>query len=280
MGLRFGYVTNGLSGHRLDDAIALVSDAGYDGIALTLDHHHLDPFAPDLAGRVAAFARATAREGLAVVIETGAGFLLDPRRRHRPTLMCDDSGRRLDLLLRAIDIAAEVGAEVVSCWSGACPPGLAPDEARRRLTSGCETLLAHAEARSITLGLEPEPGMLIETIADAEALREQLDRHIRLGITLDVGHCTCVEPEPVDACIARAASWLVNAHIEDMRRGVHEHLDFGEGDVEFPRALAALDAASYTGLVSVELSRHSHAAHETVPRSLAFLRDAAAMAAR
>ena len=45
MSLRFAYNTNGAANHRLDDAIRLIADAGYDGIALTLDHHHLDPFA-------------------------------------------------------------------------------------------------------------------------------------------------------------------------------------------------------------------------------------------
>ena len=41
--LRFAYNTNGAANHRLDDAVALIADAGYDGVALTLDHHHLDP---------------------------------------------------------------------------------------------------------------------------------------------------------------------------------------------------------------------------------------------
>ena len=47
MTLRFAYNTNGAANHRLDDALALIADAGYDGVAVTLDIHHLDPFAPD-----------------------------------------------------------------------------------------------------------------------------------------------------------------------------------------------------------------------------------------
>ncbi len=56
-GLRFGYGTNGFANHRLDDALAVIADLGYSGVALTLDHDHLDPFAPGLAGRVDAVAR-------------------------------------------------------------------------------------------------------------------------------------------------------------------------------------------------------------------------------
>ena len=51
MMLRYAYNTNGLTSHRLDDALALLADCGYDGVALTLDVAHHDPFAPDLAAR-------------------------------------------------------------------------------------------------------------------------------------------------------------------------------------------------------------------------------------
>ncbi|KMO09856.1 xylose isomerase, partial [Methylobacterium indicum] len=49
MSLRFAYNTNGAANHRLDDALSLIADAGYDGVALTLDIHHLDPFAESWA---------------------------------------------------------------------------------------------------------------------------------------------------------------------------------------------------------------------------------------
>ena len=57
MSLRFAYNTNGAANHRLDDAIRLIADAGYDGIALTLDHHHLDPFADGWAQEAERVAR-------------------------------------------------------------------------------------------------------------------------------------------------------------------------------------------------------------------------------
>ena len=35
MALRYGYNTNGLAHHRLEDALRLVADLGYDGCALS-----------------------------------------------------------------------------------------------------------------------------------------------------------------------------------------------------------------------------------------------------
>jgi L-ribulose-5-phosphate 3-epimerase len=273
--LRLGYVTNGLADHRLDDALAMLADLGYDGVAITLDHHHLDPFAPDLGSRVASVAKRVRDLGLGVVVETGARFLLDPRRKHEPTLMSDQGReRRVELLLRAVAIADDLGAEVVSFWSGVAPARTDPAVAWRRLLDGCLAVLDAAGRRGVALGFEPEPGMLVDSLDGYERLRAALGAPARFGLTLDLGHCQCSEPQPPAECVARAAPWLVNVHIEDMRRGVHDHLDFGKGEIDFPAALTALRAVDYQGLVSVELPRHSHAAHIVAPRAIGFLRQA------
>ncbi|MGH8904633.1 MAG: sugar phosphate isomerase/epimerase family protein [Egibacteraceae bacterium] len=274
-GLRFAYGTNGLGDHRLADVIAWLADLGYAGVALTLDHHHLDPFAGNLSQRVRAIAGQLQARGLGVVVETGARFLLDPRRKHEPTLV-SDSGRerRVDLLQRACVIAAELGAPVVSCWSGAVPANVPAAVAWDRLLAGLDPVLASATRLGVRLGVEPEPGMLVDTLDRWDLLADRLGRPATLGLTLDLGHCRCLEPAPVPACVRRAAADLVHVQIEDMRRGLHEHLYFGEGEMEFPPILAALREIAYRGLVAVELTRHSHAADRTVPGALAFLRAA------
>ena len=58
-----------------------------------------------------------------------------------------------------------------------------------------------------------------------------------------------------------------------MRRGVHEHLLFGDGEMNFSEVIGALAAIDYRGGLFIELSRHSHDAVETARKSLAFLRE-------
>ncbi|MEY9934788.1 L-ribulose-5-phosphate 3-epimerase [Catenulispora sp. GP43] len=275
---RFGYGTNGFADHRLEDALAILADLGYDGVALTLDHQHLDPHAADLPRRVAALARRLDSLGLDVVIETGARYLLDPWRKHQPTLVsAEPEGRalRVDLLTRAVWIAAELGAQAVSFWSGtvteACDSALTLD----RLARGCHIVLAAAQDAGVVLGFEPEPGMAVDTLGRFEELREVLGRPDGFGVTLDIGHCRCLEPLPVAECVARVADCLVNVQIDDTRRGVHEHLEFGQGEIDFPPVLRALSESGYPGLVSVELPRHSHAAVRVASESLTFLKKAA-----
>ncbi|MGW4698701.1 sugar phosphate isomerase/epimerase family protein [Kitasatospora cineracea] len=276
MSLLLGYGTNGLTDLRLDDALALLADLGYDGVGLTLDHMHLDPLAPDLAARTGRLARRLERLGLRAAVETGARYVLDPRRKHGPTLLdADPAARaaRTALLLTAVRVAAELGATAVHCFSGVLPPGTDPDTGRQRLAAALEPVLAAAGRAGVPLALEPEPGQLVETLADFHRLRTALGDPPELGLTLDVGHCQCLEERSPADCVRAAAPWLRHVQIEDMRRGVHEHLPFGEGEIDFPPVLAALDAVGYRGLTVVELPRHSHAGPDLAARSLRFLRD-------
>ncbi|NUO35099.1 MAG: sugar phosphate isomerase/epimerase [Dermatophilaceae bacterium] len=275
MRLRFGYGLNGFTDHRLPDALALLADLGYDGVALTLDHGHLDPFAPDLPGRTRLVGELLSRHGLAVVVETGGRYVLDPRRKHEPTVVSDDDrDRRVDLLERAIRVAGEIGSPAVSFWSGIAPAGASTQELWLRVEDAVARLLPLAETHGIDLALEPEPGMFVERIADVVELRRRLGDPTRLRLTVDVGHLRCTEDADPAACVRAAGGLIANVQIDDMRRGVHEHLPFGEGEVDFPPVLAALAAVPFDGLVAVELPRHSHAAPALAAASLDFLRAA------
>ncbi|MFD5408220.1 sugar phosphate isomerase/epimerase family protein [Streptomyces griseorubiginosus] len=278
--LRFGYGTNGLADLRLEDALSLLADLGYDGLGLTLDHMHLDPLAPDLGARTRRLAQRLDELGLTVTVETGARYVLDPRRKHGPSLLDpdpDDRARRADLLVRAVQVAADLGAHAVHCFSGVTPAGTDPDLAWKRLAEALAPVLEAATAAGVPLAVEPEPGHLLATLADFHHLRTALGDPPALGLTLDIGHCQCLEPQSPADCVRAAGPWLRHVQIEDMRRGVHEHLPFGDGDIDFPPVLAALAETGYQGLTVVELPRHSHAGPHFAELSLPFLRQAVAL---
>ncbi len=118
------------------------------------------------------------------------------------------------------------------------------------------------------LAFEPEPGMLVATMADFQTLDERVSG---LQLTLDVGHLHCQGETPIASVIDRWSDRLMNVHIEDMRRGVHEHLMFGDGEMEFGPILAAFCDANYLGPLHVELSRHSHVGPDAVREAFRFL---------
>jgi L-ribulose-5-phosphate 3-epimerase len=274
MTFHLGYGTNGFANHRLDDALRVIADLGYTSVALTLDHSHLDPFAQDVAAKVDHVRGLLGELGLRSVVETGARYLLDPYRKHHPTLVSDNIDVRVDFLRRAVRIAADLGADCVSFWSGVKPSDVDSTVAHERLLGGVERVLEEAERRDVRLGLEPEPGMYIQHLAQALALRADLGNPDNLGITIDVGHCVAVEPVAAAECVRLAGDLIVNVQLDDMLPGVHEHLEFGEGELDLKATLAALAEVGYTGVAAVELPRHSHAAPDVARRALSALRDA------
>lgn len=270
-----GYNTNGFAHHRLEDALSVLADLGYQSVALTLDWHALNPLEPDLVRRAESLRGQLDKLSLRSVIETGARFLLDPRKKHQPTLvsaLAEERQRRLDFLCRAVDAAQALGADAVSFWSGTQVDQPGEPSLWQRLTDGCQQLADYAAERQVRLAFEPEPGMFIDTMPKVGELRRRVARD-NFGLTLDIGHLHCQGETPIAQQIRAWREVLWNVHIEDMRRGVHEHLMFGEGEIEFPPVLAALKQIGYAGGVHVELSRHSHDAVNMSRRALEFLRE-------
>ena len=268
-----GYNTNGFAHHRIEDAIEILAEIGYRSVAVTVERDFLDP--PDhrgVARCVDRIAPAIRQWGLRVTIETGARFILDPRRKHQPTLVSrrgEDRARRLEFLLATVDVAARLRADSVSLWSGAADDDADEAECLERLCAGLRPLLHRAEGQGIRLSFEPEPGMAIDTMARFERLMGRLD-HPVLGLTLDVGHVCCLDDGALRRHLDRWRDRLWNVHLENMRRGVHEHLMFGEGDIDFDEVFAALRAVAYAGAVHVELSRHSHDAVRAAQQAYEF----------
>lgn len=276
--MRLGYNTNGFAHHSLENALEIMAELGYRSVAITLDHHVLNPFDPDALRRARSIRQRLDTLGLSSVVETGARFLLDPRHKHEPTLMSPDPAeqkRRIDFLRRAGEIAVELESDAVSLWSGILHEPVSDEEAWNRLQAGCEVALQDAERLGMPLAFEPEPGMWIDTLEQYGKLLQRLP-HPMLGLTIDVGHIHCQQEGPIEDLIQQWGHRLINVHIEDMREGVHEHLMFGEGEIDFPPIMGALERIGYQGGIHVELSRHSHMAPTAAKMAREFLLDALA----
>lgn len=271
--MKLGYNTNGLAFHRLRDAVALLAETGYESVALSVDHCCLDPYSPRLENALAEMRSLLDRFGLASVIETGARYLLNPRIKHEPILLspsAEERAVRIDFLRRCIDIAAALDSQAVSFWSGRLRDPIDEETAWQRLTEGCREVIDHAAQRSVRLAFEPEPDMFIDTLARYAELLDRIDAP-GFGLTIDIGHLHCNNEGNIADLLRTWKDRLRNIHIEDMCRGVHEHLRFGDGDIDFPPVIAALREIEYTGGVHVELSRHSHMAPVVVRESFEFL---------
>lgn len=283
---RLGYNTNGLAHHRVLAALELVDELGYEALSITPDVGQLDPYSLD--PEQVTLVRRKARElGLELTLETGARFLLDARRKHRPNLLEDaptERARRLDYLVRHVDLAADLGASVVALWAGAAPDGSVGDrrdgrgareELWQRLCAGVRAVLARGRAQGVQIAFEPEPGMFLERPAGFEELLERLGAEgDELGLCLDVGHCHSTGDLPVADVIRRHAPRLQLVQLDDCQNGEHVHRMFGEGDLDLRSTLAALLEVGFNGVAAVELSRDSHRGPEAARLAMERLRSA------
>lgn len=57
-----------------------------------------------------------------------------------------------------------------------------------------------------------------------------------------------------------------------MQKGIHQHLFFGQGEMDFADIFKALKEIGYQGLINVELSRYSHNAVEVAGQAIDFLK--------
>ena len=268
-----GYNTNGFAHHKIEDALQILAEIGYRSIAFTLDYNTVEPFAANAIARARELGKMAQDLGLNLVIETGARFLLDPRRKHQPTLIskqASDRKKRVDFLLRCAELGLAMGSNTLSFWSGKPDFEAAEDSYWELLIEQCVLISNKVENSGMKIAFEPEPGMFIDTMDKFEQLHKAIS-HSKFGLTLDIGHLECMNEMPLLPHLEKWSSVLWNIHLEDMRQGVHDHLPPGEGSIDFGKVFAGLNEIKYEGGVHWELSRHSHDAVETARKCRQFM---------
>ncbi len=101
-------------------------------------------------------------------------------------------------------------------------------------------------------------------------LKEATD-HDLFKLTLDLGHALITE-KSISKAIWDYRNDIVNIHLEDMKKDEHDHLFFGEGEMDFHDIFKGIQEINYGGQINIELSRHSHNAVETAKKAKRFLR--------
>jgi sugar phosphate isomerase/epimerase len=221
--VQFSYSTFGLTNLDFLAAIDAVAAAGYEGIEISFHRDQFNPF--DISDDyLATVKQRLATAGVQGACVATASHFFDPFRPHEPSLMDPDLAgrkRRIDLVKRGIHVARQLGISLVTFGSGfvraehVATPSIDPHALLVDSIRQC--LLDIRPGEDITLLIEPEPGMLIETIDDGLALINEIDSpHFRLHV--DLCHAYCSEDDYI-AELARAAAFTRYLHISDTRQG-------------------------------------------------------------
>jgi len=269
---KLGYNTNGFTSHSLLSAIDIIGYLGYEAIAITIDHHALNPWDDNLESTILQVKERVEKYRLSTIVETGARFLLDPREKHEPTLISKEIKKRefrIKFIEKCLYIASALGSKAVSIWSGEKKADVDEPCAWEWLVSGCNRLSQKAADHGVYIGFEPEPGMFVENMDQYQLLKERVN-HDFFRLTLDLGHAFITE-NSIFHSIQVYKDDIVNIHLEDMKKAKHDHLFFGEGDMAFENIFHTLHNIKYNGQVNIELSRHSHNAVKTAEDAFRFI---------
>ncbi len=280
--MRFAYSTNAYTRHSLEAAVDEIAALGFAGVEILCDRPHWFPDR-DLADQARRMRARLDRLGLGVSnlnCNTANGFFnpRPPENVFEPSLgSADPAWRRwrLDYSIRALELARILGASAVSVTSGRPDTGGTPEQGLELLADSLQRLCAAAEPLGVRVGIEYEPGLLVERAEELSELIERVGSPL-LGANLDIGHSWLVGESPEQA-VACLAGRIWSTHVEDIRGCKHFHLIPGEGDLPFGRYFAALAAAGFEGYHTLELYTYPHMPGEAGRRSLDYLRALAGM---
>lgn len=281
--MKLAFSTNAFTRHSLPEALEEIAGAGYSGVEILADVPHLFP--PEFtAENLCDLQNLLSRTGLEVAnlnANTAAGYygrtFWEPV--FEPSLANPDPVARqwrIDYSKRCIDIAWRLNAQCISLTSGKLVPGIRPRESARIFRDALAEVLDHAAFRKIGVGLEYEPGLLIENSKELCELFTQLDSPW-LGANLDIGHCR-VGGEDISAVIDQLGDRIFNLHVEDIRDRKHYHLVPGEGDIDFSRLFTDLMGIGYQNFITVELYTYPDRPGQVARAAHSFLTDKLAMA--
>jgi fructoselysine 3-epimerase len=233
---RIGFRTAGFDEWPIGKVLAELGALGYDGVEICLEHRDCRPesLTPHQAHELAGACEQGGLEVASVSYHADAEPW-PPRRANT---------------IRALDLLPAFGCSVLIINGRRCETGREA-EARADLDGLLAVLLPRAEALGVRVAIEPEPGL---AVGSSDEMRALIDRtgSPSLGANLDVGHAFLTDDD-VCATIRMLGPAILHTHFEGMPRGEHRHLLPGEGDLDLPSVLCALDDVGYQGYLTVDL---------------------------
>lgn len=275
--MRFSFSTNAFIRHTVLEAIDSIAAAGYDGVELLADIPHL--YVHTLrASDIKKLRASLVKNRLAVSninANTVRGYYENGTAEpmFEPCLTDPDQDIRqwrIDYTKKCIDLACVLDCPNVSVTSGPIQPESTPEEGIEALKKALREIMAHAETKKVKIGLEYEPGLLIESSSELSCLINEIGSDY-LGANLDMGHSHVLGEDP-EFTVKLLKDRIFHVHIEDIKDRKHFHLIPGTGDMDFKKLLALFEKSSYSGFITVELYTYPHKPEEAARRSLEFLK--------
>jgi sugar phosphate isomerase/epimerase len=274
--MKLAYSTNAYTQTDLTSALRSIAELGYDAAEILCDYPHwLSHQVGD--DEVNAIRNLLAETGLAISnlnANTANGYFdpVPPENVFEPSLSSkNETWRtwRIDYSIQTLQLAKQIGAGCISVTSGQPGSGGKPADGIEIFVDSLKAICKQAEKLDIRVGIEYEPGLLVERASELAEVIERVDSPC-LGANLDIGHSFLTGETPHEA-VSLLQGRIWNTHVEDIHANKHYHLIPGEGELPFSAYFEALKTGGYDGYLTVELYTYADMPQEAGQRSLAYL---------
>lgn len=271
--IKFAFSSNAFTRHSLSETIGILAEIGYDGIEIMADVPHAYPTHLSESD-IDKIRNLLAEKGLAASNLNAFMHNADGDTYHPSWIEKDPSerARRINYTLRCIDLAHRLGAPHISTEPGGPLEGISRSQGLAWFKEGLNAIAGRAREKGIKVLIEPEPGLLIERSPEFLELYSQLDSDV-FGLNFDIGHFYCVGEDP-RALVRELKDCAFHFHLEDIAAsGKHRHLQLGEGAIDIPGVLSAIEGTGFEGFVTVELYTYYETADAAARDAMNYLRE-------
>ncbi|GAA1810790.1 TIM barrel protein [Planosporangium flavigriseum] len=231
-------------------ALRDIAAEGYQGVEL------FDGNVADFADRPEVLRELLHETGLTLVsVYTGANFIY-----------ADSLPDELWRVNRAAELAALFGAEKLVVGGGARRAAGTDDEDYDRLGKSLDTVVDIAERQGLNASYHPH----LSTIVESPDELERIMTRSRIGFCPDTAHLAAGGGDPA-ALIRQYPERIEHVHLKDYRPEPFAFLPLGQGALDFPDILAAVQEAGYDGWLLVELDSYDGDPREAARISKAYL---------
>lgn len=234
----------------METALRDISVAGYEGIEM------FDGNLVDYAERPEDFRQLLADMQLELVsVYTGANFIY-----------ADSLPDELHKITRAAELAAQFGAERLVVGGGARRAAGTSDDDYLRLGKSLDRVTEIAEHCGLTASYHPH----LSTIVESPDELEKIMGLTRIGFCPDTAHLAAGGGDPA-AVIRDHSDRIRHVHLKDFRREPSQFLPLGEGELDFPDIIRAVEESGYESWLLVELDAYDGDPRRAAELSKAYL---------
>lgn len=237
--------TQMLPQYSYEEAAAFLMDAGFDGIEISAFDKSFQPreefYAPGFAARMR---EAMDRCGV-------RGFSVSAHKDYTET------PEAYEIVRGMLRVAGELGSSYAIINGAIRRPGEEFDAQWDAMIRKTRELAQYAGELGVKLAVEYEPGFVIDNTELLFRAFREIDMP-NVGINCDIGHVFLCDPDPM-AAIERSAPLILQCHVENMARGIHDHLVPWEGDMDLPAYIAKLREVGFDGGLGLDLYKYEYA---------------------